>query len=501
MKKIVLLLLILFISISAVSASENVSDMLSDVDDISLGENVLDVDNSKNLNGDVIENFSDDGDGSDDMPPVVEESNSSGNNESNVTDIVANDSLQQNITIQGENLVWYYKANPVYKFKLVDSAGKGVCAENVSVTLNGVVTRVNTDENGTGMVPINLKAGNYNVKVTYGNHSIRNSISLFSSKITNNKDISSKYGTRVKYVLRVFDNAKNPKAGVNVIFTIGKKVYVRATNSNGYATLWLNFASGEYTINYSVDGMKGSNKYKVSNSITLEILKWGLKGDVSKAPLIKKNMPDNYWVKKAVAATKKGLPLITIKGGSGKVVFMTAGVHGNELNSQVAAMKMIKYLTTHPVKGTVYIIPFVNVKAISNKVRLTDYDFNRVAHKAGTVSNNIIKLILKKKCDAYGDFHTTVSPGVPGINVVLGYKSPNKCIPLTNYIVNYAKVNKIIYYPGQKYTWSLADYCNLNGVPAVICEVISPVNKVSAKATNLSYKQMTGYLKFNKIIS
>ena len=498
MKKIILLLLILFISISAVSASENVSDILCDEDSISLGENVLEISNCENLYGDVIENFSDDG--SVDMDSVVDDSNSSGDNGSNGTDYVADNSSQLNVTIRGEDLVWYYNANPIYKFKLEDSAGNGLSVENVSVSLNGVVTYVNTDENGTGVLPINLKAGNYVVNVTYGNYSITNTVSLFSSKITNNKDISSKYGTKVKYVLRVLDNAKNPRVGVNVTFTVGKKVYVKKTNYKGYATLWLNYASGKYTIKYSVDGMKGSNKYNVANSITMEILKWGLKGDVSKAQLIKKSMPNNYWVKKAVAATKKGIPLITIKGGKGKVVFMTSGVHGNELNSQVAAMKMIKYLTTHPIKGTVYIIPFVNVKAISKKVRLTDYDFNRVAHKAGTVSNNIIKLILKKKCDAYGDFHTTVYRGVPGINVVLGYSSPNKCIPLTNYIVKYAKVNKIVYYPGQKYTWSLADFCNLKGTPAVICEVISPVNKVSAKATNLSYKQMTGYLKFNKII-
>lgn len=484
MKKILLLLLILFFSISVVSASDNITEDVTD--------------NATNVaNNQIIVDVNDSGENN-----SLDEGNVSDENEEiSNDDLEENCSLQSEISIQGEDLVWYYKANPTYKFKILDSNRTGLRAENVSVNLNGVVSFVNTDENGTGILPINLSAGDYVVNVTYGNYSVTNNIQLFSSRISSNKDISTKYGTKTKYVVRLLDNAKNPMSNVSVTFTIGKRVYFRNTNSNGYATLFLNYASGKYTIKYSVNEFTGKNTYEVSNYVKLEILKWGLKGDVSKAPLIKKNMPNNYWVKKAVAATKKGLPLITIKGGNGKVVFMTAGVHGNELNSQVAAMKMIKYLTTHPIKGTVYIIPFVNVKAISKKVRLTDYDFNRVAHRSGTVSNNIIKLILKKKCDAYGDFHTTVSPGVPGINVVLGYNSPNKCIPLTNYIVKYAKVNKIVYYPGQKYTWSLADYCNLKGTPAVICEVISPVNQVSAKATNLSYKQMTGYLKYNKIIS
>ena len=136
-------------------------------------------------------------------------------------------------------------------------------------------------------------------------------------------------------------------------------------------------------IYYSVGGIHGKNKYSVKNRIALRIMDWGLKGDVSVVPLIKNNMPDSYWVKKAVRATKYGIPLLTIKGGSGKVVFMTAGVHGNEMPSQVAIMRLIDVLSKKPVRGTVYIIPFVNVKAINHQVRLTDNDFNRVCPYSG----------------------------------------------------------------------------------------------------------------------
>ena len=476
MKKLLILIMIVFISISAVSASENLTDCISgDSDNFICGDD-----------GDVVPQDDLEGKGQDD---IVD--NDFSELESNASDI----------TIQGEDLVWYVKANPVYKFKIVDSNGTGMAADNVSVTVGGVVKLISTDENGVGQLPLtNFKAGTYNVTVEYENENLTNTINLFASRFIKGKDISSVYGTKVKYIIRLLNESGSPMEGVNVTFTIGNKVYIKQTNKYGDASVWLNYASGKYVIKYSAEGLSGKNTYTVNNYVSLEILKWGLKGDVSKAPLIKKNMPDNEWVKKAVAATKKGIPLITIKGGKGKVVFMTAGVHGNELNSQVAAMKMIKYLTTHPIKGTVYIIPFVNVKAISEKVRLTDYDFNRVAHKANTVSNKIIKLIIKKKCDAYGDFHTTVYHGVPGINVVLGYTSPKSCVPMSNYIAKNANVNKIFYYPGQKYRWSLADYCNSKGIPAVICEVISPVNKVSWKATSLSYTQMTCFLKYNSII-
>lgn len=491
MKRLIILMLIVFLSISAVSASDNLTDsLLGDASENSLfNENIVPVSDVNETNEDVDDNATGDN--------ITDDNVTEGNvTEGNVTD----DNVTQNITIQGENLVWYYKADPVYNFKILDSNGKGIVVDDVAVILNGVVYFVNTDENGSGSLPINLGAGDYNVIVDYNNTSIENNITLFSSRITNASDIVTSYGTKVKYTIGVLDNAGNPMSGINVTFTIGKKSYNRTTNNEGFATLYLNSTAGNYVINYTVDNLTGGNTYRVKNAVSLKILYWGLKGDVTKSPLIKKNIPNNYWVKKAVEATKKGIPLLTIKGGNGKVVFITAGVHGNELNSQVAAMKLIKYLCEHPIKGTVYIIPFVNVKAISKQVRLTDYDFNRVAHKSGTVSNKITKLISKYNCDAYGDFHTTVSPGVPGINVVLGYKSPSKCVQMTNYIAKNSKVSKIFYYPGQKYRWSLADWVNNNGIPAVICEVISPVNKVSTKATSLSYTQMTSFLKYNKII-
>ncbi|MBQ2654566.1 MAG: succinylglutamate desuccinylase/aspartoacylase family protein [Methanobrevibacter sp.] len=482
MKRILILLFVLFISISAVSASENLTDCVSGESDSVVCEG-----------GDSIV-LQDDLDGNGSNDSIDGEGNSSGNNSD------TENLNETNITIQCEDLVWYVNANPIYKFKIFDSNGTGVAAENVSVTLNGITNLISTDENGVGEFPITgLSAGTYPVTVEYGNRTINKNITLFASRIINAKDISSVYGNKAKFTIRLLNNSGSPMAGVNVTFKIGNKVYTKQTNIHGDASIWPNFNSGNYVIRYSADGVSGKNKYTVTNYVSLEILDWGLTGDVSKAPLIKKNMPDNYWVKKAVEATKKGIPLITIKGGNGKAVFMTAGVHGNELNSQVAMMKMIKYLTTHPIKGTVYIIPFVNVKAISQKVRLTDYDFNRVAHKANTVSNKIIKLIIAKKCAAYGDFHTTVKGGVPGMDVVLGYTSPKGCVAMTNYIVKNAGVNKILYYPGQKYKWSLADYCNSKGTPAVICEVISPVNKVSWKATSLSYSQIKYFLKFNSI--
>lgn len=210
--------------------------------------------------------------------------------------------------------------------------------------------------------------------------------SVVSNVVT--KNVSSSYGTVVNYNIKVLDQFKKPMVGKTVSVTIGKKTVEKITDSEGMVTFTLNCQAGKYVIKYKVDNINGSNSYIVKNKISLTVLNWNLKGDVSKINLIKKNMPNNFWVKKAVAATKKGIPLLKFKGGKGKIVFMTAGVHGNELSSQVAAMKMIKYLSDNPISGTVYIMPFVNVKAIAKKVRYTDKDYNRIASSSGTIPKN-----------------------------------------------------------------------------------------------------------------
>ena len=129
------------------------------------------------------------------------------------------------------------------------------------------------------------------------------------------KNIKSTYGTKVKYTLKLADKSGKSIAGMQVKFKIGKKVYKIKTDSKGVATLNLNYDAGKYTIKYSVGSLTGKNTYTVKNKVTMTILKWGNKGDVSKIKLIKKNMPKNEWVKKAVAATKKGNPLLKFEGG------------------------------------------------------------------------------------------------------------------------------------------------------------------------------------------
>ena len=171
-----------------------------------------------------------------------------------------------------------------------------------------------------------------NSKDTYLNDSIKVKSNNVASKVSVN-DIKSHYGDTANYSLKVLDKTNTPIEDIQVTFKIKNKIFKVNTDSNGVDSLNLNYPSGKYTINYSVGKLSGESTYTVLNKVSLTILKWGNKGDVSKIKLIKKNIPNNVWVKKAITATKKDNPLLKFVGGKGKVVFITAGVHGNELSS------------------------------------------------------------------------------------------------------------------------------------------------------------------------
>ena len=166
-------------------------------------------------------------------------------------------------------------------------------------------------------------------------------------------------------------------------------------------------------------------------------------------------------------------------------------------------MKLIKYLETHYIKGTVYVIPFMNPKGTAANVR--DYKgihLNKKANKKGTISYKTVKLIKKFKCDAYGDFHATRPGGKPGKNLVFGsYKPTKKSAIIAKYIAKNAKVKYKIYKrAGTEYPGALEDEVNLKGIPAVTCEVISPHGKIKKGSVSKSLLMMKTLLKYNKIL-
>ena len=323
------------------------------------------------------------------------------------------------------------------------------------------------------------------------------------SKFTSSKNISSTYGKKVKFSVKVINKEGKAINHTLVTFKVNGKTYNRYTNQSGISYIYLNFNAGKYAIKYNASGISGKNYYTVKNYYKITNYKWKSGANVLKNKRIKANVPDSALVRKIIRLAKSGTPVIKFKGGKGKAVFITAGVHGNEIPPQIAAMKLIKYLESHPVNGTVYVMPFMNPKGTAANVR--DYKgihLNKKANKKGTISYKTVKLIKKFKCDAYGDFHSTRPGGKPGKNLVFGsYKPTKKSATMAKYIAKNAKVKYKIYKKaGAEYPGALEDEVNLKGIPAVTCEVVSPHGKIKKGAVSKSLLMMKTLLKYNKII-
>lgn len=334
-----------------------------------------------------------------------------------------------------------------------------------------------------------------------------NNASIDSSKVpykfSSTKNISSTYGKKAKFSVKVLNYEGKAINHTLLTFKVSGKTYNRYTNASGIAYVYLNLNAGNYAIKYNASGISGKNYLTVKNYYKITNYKWKSGANVLKNKRIKANVPNSALVRKIIKLAKSGTPVIKFKGGKGKIVFITAGCHGNEIPSQVAAMKLIKYLETHYIKGTVYVMPFMNPKGTAANVR--DYKgvhLNKKANKKGTISYKTVKLIKKFKCDAYGDFHATRPGGKPGRNLVFGsYKPTKKSAIIAKYIAKNAKVKYKIYKrAGAEYPGALEDEVNLKGIPAVTCEVLSPHGKIKKGSVSKSLLMMKTLLKYNNIL-
>ncbi|MCL2116593.1 MAG: succinylglutamate desuccinylase/aspartoacylase family protein [Methanobrevibacter sp.] len=251
---------------------------------------------------------------------------------------------------------------------------------------------------------------------------------------------------------------------------------------------------------------------QASSAAEVTSYKWETGGDVTKNTLIKKNIPNSQICMDVIKVAKKGTPVVKFGNGSGPVTLIVSGVHGSELSSQVAAMRLINNLNKlelnklengKRIKGTIYVIPFLAPKSTAANVRFFNgKNLNSIANKAGTPTNNIIKFAIDKKIDKVGDFHCTRPGGVPGRNIILGTNIPTgesaKMAKAISKLTGHAYKNE--YQAAKSYPGALEDNLNLKGIPAVTCEVKTPHGKIASGSVSASYKQMVAFLKYNKNI-
>lgn len=269
--------------------------------------------------------------------------------------------------------------------------------------------------------------------------------------------------------------------------------------ANGMPVTEANNQSGENLNSYTTVQAAQST----ASPVKMQVVIGGTGGTVTKNYYIKKNLPKTQLTNQIVALAKKGTPMITIGNGSGPKVLIVAGVHGNELPAQIAAMKLINYLNGKKIKGTIYIIPFAAPSSTAKNTRFWNgKNLNSVANVAGTPTNKIVNLAKQLKVNALGDFHSTKPGGVPGKNSALCTKVPTyesyniaKSISKQTGSALIADTKAGAAYPG-----AVEDVTNLAGIPAVTCEVKSSHGYIAAGSVTRSYNQIVAFLRYEKII-
>ncbi|WP_178648611.1 succinylglutamate desuccinylase/aspartoacylase family protein [uncultured Methanobrevibacter sp.] len=190
-----------------------------------------------------------------------------------------------------------------------------------------------------------------------------------------------------------------------------------------------------------------------------------------------------------------GTPIFKL-GSSGNKILILSGIHGNELSSQIACLKLLNEYVHKEINHTLYFIPFAAPYATMNNDRNYHYsDLNRSAHIKGSLSNRILECVKKLDIDFVGDFHTTALNSNPGCEAVFASKSPTAESYLISEFISKDTESHNIVFPvaGASYKGAIEDECNIMGIPAITGEVLSPFGAVGKGSVERSYNQMKSF--------
>jgi len=187
-------------------------------------------------------------------------------------------------------------------------------------------------------------------------------------------------------------------------------------------------------------------------------------------------------------------------GCGGDDLVLVAGVHGNELPSQVALVRLLSMICNDEVElnSTLHIVPFLVPRATDLNVRFFEgVDLNRSAH-LDSVSREIVDYAVDVNASALCDCHSTDPGNKPGIKCVFCSVSPmldslriakHVCGATGSSILPVGRAGSVI-------RGAVEDECNLRGVPAVTCEVVCEFGTVNDVAVDESYSQIVEFLNY-----
>lgn len=201
--------------------------------------------------------------------------------------------------------------------------------------------------------------------------------------------------------------------------------------------------------------------------------------------------------------TKKGSIVFTT--GEGRYdLLLVGGVHGNELPSQAALVKLMNNLIKEKInpKCKLHIVPFlIPCSTMHNSRHFDAKDMNRNAHMDG-ITKDIVDYAKEYHMTALCDCHSTDPDNKPGFASVFCSARPlfdsvkiakHICLNTSSRILPISEAGSVL-------KGAVEDESNLRGIPAVTCECVAKNGTLNEKNVNFSYKQICSFLDYFGVI-
>lgn len=227
MKKLVIVfiaLLTLCLAVSAVSASDNATDLA--------GQNQVAND------GDVL------------------------NTDQSIDDVKVDEKTKATSQITSQDDTGYHSISKTVKATLT-ADGKPLASKTVTIVANGEKYTKTTNAKGEVAVALKLAKGTYQIKFSFAGDSEATSASTTSTltikPLTKTKlEVVDKYinyrqGCKSLFYVRLLDSTGKAISGETVTFNVNKKTYATKTDKHGNACIRLNLKKGTYGVKFSFD--------------------------------------------------------------------------------------------------------------------------------------------------------------------------------------------------------------------------------------------------------
>lgn len=219
-------------------------------------------------------------------------------------------------------------------------------------------------------------------------------------------------------------------------YLIGKRYIngIKAGASNTQNTMLnipTNMQLGNHLVMVSADATQNivesneTNNNGYSSSIkvvgpTYIIFDKHVAGDVLKNREINSYIPKTSFAKTIFRLEQSGSVMLKFGNGNGPKVLISAGIHGNETEANIAIMKYLEFIKDKSFKGTLYVIPFdIPIDTAKNTRFYNGKDPNRIANIVGSPGWNIINFAHKNGISYLLDVHSggdVTSRGLLNVN-------------------------------------------------------------------------------------